>query len=447
MKKIVAVLLFLMFLTGCTVTDTSETSQSTMSALQSSSPSASGVIFSGESAVSNGEAATVTADGVLFSEDMTILLEFPKERTGTYTVPESVREIGGSAFYESALTGITLPAGLERIGDMAFSFSSLVQVQIPQTVEYIGRDAFNNCYDLTDIYVPNGDAEMPGGFPVLYNTMIHTTAGSALHRYAFDNYILVETENNLFFSDPYVYPEKTVDSGLLPNIAANPCTAEAALWLCRNTVGEYREEDLFSDVQSTVDCYKGLESGEYDLILVPKIDGLLQDPDKYEFVKFAEDALVVCTKNQSERTDISSQKLIDLYLNGDNVYWDEENTQRIIPYMTSAMRNLFPLLKYDALDFTENVVRSKVVYEFDGICLYHHGGIHAMFNSQTLTVDGKTYTDSDYPFQVEYYAVFLKSQPENGQVRKAVEYLTSEEGQLDCVWETLIGIKGDPGWI
>ncbi|GEM_PF-3444870 len=129
------------------------------------------------------------------------------------------------------------------------------------------------------------------------------------------------------------------------------------------------------------------------------------------------------------------------------MYWDEAKMQRIVPYMTASMRNLFPLLKYDAPGYTENVVRSKVVFEFDGISLYHRGGIHAMFYDQTFTVDGKTYEDNDYPFRVEFYAVFLKSQPEDGLVRKTVKYLTSEKGQLDSVWPTLIGINGDPGWI
>ncbi|HNX15075.1 MAG TPA: leucine-rich repeat domain-containing protein [Oscillospiraceae bacterium] len=167
-------------------------------------------------------------DGILFNREMTVLYMFPKERTGVYTVPESVKEIGDEAFYHSLLTEITLSKGLERIGHSAFDSSTLTSTQVPETVCYVGNNAFNNCYDLTDIYVLNGDIEMPDSFPVNYNTKIHTSAGSALHKYAFDNYILVETENNQFFSDPYIYTEKTKESATLPDIAVNPSTAGVA---------------------------------------------------------------------------------------------------------------------------------------------------------------------------------------------------------------------------
>jgi hypothetical protein len=67
-------------------------------------------------------------DGILFNQEMTVLYMFPKERTGVYTVPESVKEIGDEAFYHSLLTEITLSKGLERIGHSAFDSSTLTSI-------------------------------------------------------------------------------------------------------------------------------------------------------------------------------------------------------------------------------------------------------------------------------------------------------------------------------
>ena len=60
-------------------------------------------------------------DGVLYNEAITELIFFPRGKTGTYTVPGTVKIIGSGVF--SGVTGLTrlvLPNSLEIIGDEAF---------------------------------------------------------------------------------------------------------------------------------------------------------------------------------------------------------------------------------------------------------------------------------------------------------------------------------------
>ncbi len=104
-------------------------------------------------------------DGVLLNKDKTELIEYPNGRTDTsYTVPDSVKSIGGGAFagfyyysnYTSYLTTVTLPKGLTSIGDNAFSNCvSLTSITIPDSVTNIGSWAFCKCTSLTDITIPD----------------------------------------------------------------------------------------------------------------------------------------------------------------------------------------------------------------------------------------------------------------------------------------------------
>lgn len=74
----------------------------------------------------------------------------PSKNIETYHIPNSVKIIGGHAFYESKhLMDISIPYGVEEIGERAFykceSFDSIV---FPNTVTYIGLEAFRDCCNL-----------------------------------------------------------------------------------------------------------------------------------------------------------------------------------------------------------------------------------------------------------------------------------------------------------
>ena len=79
----------------------------------------------------------VGLDGVLFNKSLTILLQYPNAKAGSYTIPNSVTSIGYGAFAScTALTSVTIPNSA-RIGAAAFaSCKGLTSVTIPGGVTF-----------------------------------------------------------------------------------------------------------------------------------------------------------------------------------------------------------------------------------------------------------------------------------------------------------------------
>lgn len=120
-------------------------------------------------------------DGVLFSKDKKTLLIYPQGRTGDYSVPDSVTNIGDVAFDDCtsltsvnipdnisnircgtfcnciSLKGINIPDSVTSIDSCAFlGCTNLISINIPDSVTSIGNAAFKNCTNLTGINVPDG---------------------------------------------------------------------------------------------------------------------------------------------------------------------------------------------------------------------------------------------------------------------------------------------------
>ena len=80
---------------------------------------------------------------------------------GTYVnisgvqIPDSIREIGSSAFSGCNLDSVNLPEGLKLIDEYAFSGCGLDSIEIPASLGDIERYAFQN-NDLHSIYFPKG---------------------------------------------------------------------------------------------------------------------------------------------------------------------------------------------------------------------------------------------------------------------------------------------------
>lgn len=129
--------------------------------------------------VAAGNTAYQSIDGVLFDITGTVLMQYPAgRREATYTIPESVTEIGNYAFYCSKLYIIYIPAGVERIGERAFgscfdlgyvefdsdsrlisigayafASSAIYQIIIPEGVPSIGEGAFEGCPSLMYVWI------------------------------------------------------------------------------------------------------------------------------------------------------------------------------------------------------------------------------------------------------------------------------------------------------
>ena len=82
------------------------------------------------------------------------LVSFAPAGLTRYTIPDSVTEIGASAFENcTSLTSITIPNYVTWIGRKAFMMcTSLTSVTIPNYVAEIGASAFYNCTSLKSVY-------------------------------------------------------------------------------------------------------------------------------------------------------------------------------------------------------------------------------------------------------------------------------------------------------
>jgi hypothetical protein len=118
-------------------------------------------------------------NGVLFDKSQTTLIEYPGGLGGSYTIsnsvtnigdsafksdgsltsvaiPDSVTSIGAHAFLFTSLTNATIGNGVTSIGEEAFAFTSLTSITIPNSVTSIGDYAFVYDYSLTRVTIGNG---------------------------------------------------------------------------------------------------------------------------------------------------------------------------------------------------------------------------------------------------------------------------------------------------
>ena len=69
-------------------------------------------------------------------------------------IPNTVKIIGNSAFYDNKLTSVTIPNSVTSIGKSAFSSNQLTNIIIPSSVTSIGSYAFSS-NQLTSVTIPN----------------------------------------------------------------------------------------------------------------------------------------------------------------------------------------------------------------------------------------------------------------------------------------------------
>ena len=97
-----------------------------------------------------------SADGVLFDKAKNELIRFPRGKTGRYTIPDTVVIIGDNAFYgTSGLASVTIPNSVTNIGYSAFASTGLTSLTIPNSVTSISYGAFANNPRLTIIGLPD----------------------------------------------------------------------------------------------------------------------------------------------------------------------------------------------------------------------------------------------------------------------------------------------------
>lgn len=93
-------------------------------------------------------------DGVLYNYEMTKLLVCPPAKlVNTFTIPESVVDIGDWAFSScSSITSISIPESVTTIGEGSFlGCTGLTTITIPDSVTLLGHNGFEGCEKLSSI--------------------------------------------------------------------------------------------------------------------------------------------------------------------------------------------------------------------------------------------------------------------------------------------------------
>jgi hypothetical protein len=95
--------------------------------------------------------------GVLFNKRLTTLLQCPWGKTGSYTIPNGVTDIGPNAFDEcTGLTNLLFPDTVTTIEGAGFAgMTGLIQVTLPNSLITLGSNAFANCTSLARVVLPN----------------------------------------------------------------------------------------------------------------------------------------------------------------------------------------------------------------------------------------------------------------------------------------------------
>lgn len=105
-----------------------------------------------------------SVDGVLFNKAQTQLLFYPRVKAGSYTIPDTVTEVGASVFEgNTKLTEITIGNSITSIGEAAFKdCTGLVTVNIlPGDTELVlGESVFEGCSAIESIAL-NRVKELP----------------------------------------------------------------------------------------------------------------------------------------------------------------------------------------------------------------------------------------------------------------------------------------------
>jgi hypothetical protein len=105
--------------------------------------------------VEAGNTSYSSADGVLFSRDGSLLIQYPAGKTDThYAIPPGTVRIEICAFSNAYPETVSIPEGVAAIGSSAFqNCNNLKSIVIPRSVTTIESRAFSECRRLRDITV------------------------------------------------------------------------------------------------------------------------------------------------------------------------------------------------------------------------------------------------------------------------------------------------------
>jgi len=119
--------------------------------------------------------------GVLFDKSQTTLIQYPENRVGSYTIPDSVVCIGDEAFFDSSgLTNVIIGTNVTSIGDYAFSRCGLTSAIISNSITIIGDDAFYKCPNLNSVSIGDSATSIGSWTFADCNSLTSVTIGNGV---------------------------------------------------------------------------------------------------------------------------------------------------------------------------------------------------------------------------------------------------------------------------
>lgn len=105
--------------------------------------------------VEDGNECYLSAEGILYNNDKSSLLQYPAGKSGDFIIPNTVSALGDYAFHGcNKITSLEIPSSVKTIGNSAFYDAGLTSLNIPNTVTEIGCNAFYGSH-LTSLIIPN----------------------------------------------------------------------------------------------------------------------------------------------------------------------------------------------------------------------------------------------------------------------------------------------------
>ncbi len=141
-----------------------------------------------------------SVNGVLFDEPRHTLIQYPEGLTGSYTIPNGVTDIGGSAFSGCSLAGVTIPGSVTNIEGSAFQIcEDLTSVTISNGVISIGDGAFEDCTRLASFVIPSSVKNI-GTYAFDYCTNLTSiTISGSIHVIGYETFCNCISLKSLYF--------------------------------------------------------------------------------------------------------------------------------------------------------------------------------------------------------------------------------------------------------
>ncbi len=142
-------------------------------------------------------------DGVLFSKDMTKLIQYPVRSTATdYVVPPSVTVIENNAFWgANRLESLSVPDSVISIGDYAFAYcKNLQSISLPEEVLSFGISVFPECSNLKEVVLPYGVTEIYYSMFAQCSSLTRIVVPASVGSFSFGPFLVCDNFTSLEYS-------------------------------------------------------------------------------------------------------------------------------------------------------------------------------------------------------------------------------------------------------